>query len=295
MAEEIKDTTQVEEAKAVYDEPQLKSGSILGLTEQHEVIFFKTSELPKPQAISDFLKKLHTKNAFNKYCIDCKKNATTHALIWLGTFVCETCAKMHLDHLPNGCQSKTYVKKIADEHWDDYHLRSVQLGGNKPLFDILKEYEIQDLDFQKRYKHPALNWYKRRHAAKMDSKEFQVPQPPKNWDERVDMTKSTLKKTGNLIGQKSEVWVGVVGRGTVKAGVAIGQGAKSLKEKNQDKPWAKKITGLFSKVSSTNNRRASMSEEGVRTESMSSGGEVEEEQKKDASTEEKPVIISDEK
>jgi hypothetical protein len=201
MAEETKATPVIEEeSKVVSDEPQLKSESILATVEHHEVVFFKSSTLARPQAVSDFLKKLHTKNAFNKYCIDCKKNATTHALIWLGTFVCETCANMHLDHLPNGCQSRTYVKKVAEEHFDDYHLRSVQLGGNKALFDILKEYEIQELDFQKRYKHPALNWYKRKHAARMDCKEFTVAQPPKDWNERIDMTKASLKKAGPVIG-----------------------------------------------------------------------------------------------
>ena len=71
------------------------------------------------------MKKIQTKNAFNKYCIDCKKNATTHAIIWLGTFVCESCANMHLDMLPNGCMSKSYIKKTATEHFDDYQLRSL--------------------------------------------------------------------------------------------------------------------------------------------------------------------------
>ena len=136
-----------ENKEVVADEPQLKNGSILGVPEQHEVVFFKTSEIPRPQEVNDFMKKIQTKNAFNKYCIDCKKNATTHALIWLGTFVCESCADMHLDMLPNGCMSKTYIKKTKDEHWDDYHLRSIQLGGNKPFFDILKEYDIIELDF----------------------------------------------------------------------------------------------------------------------------------------------------
>jgi hypothetical protein len=56
----------------------------------------------------------------------------------------------------------------------------------------------------------------------MDCKEFNIAQPPKDWNERVDMTKSTLKKTGTFIGQKSETWVGAVGKGTVKAGMAIG-------------------------------------------------------------------------
>jgi len=60
-----------------------------------------------------------TENPFNKYCIDCKKKKTTHCLIWLGTFVCEGCAVNHIN-LPNGCQSKSYVKDVFNENWDDY-------------------------------------------------------------------------------------------------------------------------------------------------------------------------------
>lgn len=52
-----------------------------------------------------------------------------------------------------------------------------------------------------------MNWYKRKLAAKMDQKEFTVPQPPKDWNERIDMTKTTLKKTSTIVGQKSEVFV----------------------------------------------------------------------------------------
>eukprot|EP00356_Strombidium_inclinatum_P012653 CAMPEP_0170490146 /NCGR_PEP_ID=MMETSP0208-20121228/8409_1 /TAXON_ID=197538 /ORGANISM="Strombidium inclinatum, Strain S3" /LENGTH=85 /DNA_ID=CAMNT_0010765413 /DNA_START=224 /DNA_END=481 /DNA_ORIENTATION=+ len=84
---------------------------------------------------------------------------TTHALIWLGIFVCETCAFHHLDLVPYSAQSKVYAKRVLGEHWDDYQLRSIQIGGNRPLFDLLKEYEIQDLDLVKKYQHPALIWY----------------------------------------------------------------------------------------------------------------------------------------
>jgi len=66
----------------------------------------------------------------------------------------------------------------------------------------------------------------------MDSKEFTVPQPPKDWNERIDMTKTTLKKTGVVVVAKSEVLVDVVGKSTVKGISALGQGAKNLKEKH---------------------------------------------------------------
>ena len=154
--------------------------------------------------MNDFLKKLHTKNAFNKCCIDCKKNATTHALIWLGIFVCESCANMHIDHLPNGCQSNTYVKHVANEHWDDYQLRSVQLGGNKALFDLLKEFDIAELDFQKRYRHSALVWYQKRHMARMDGLEYSGLKPAKDLKERLSITKATVVNTTKTVESRSE-------------------------------------------------------------------------------------------
>jgi len=64
-------------------------------------------------------------NPYNKYCIDCKKNLTTHALIWLGIFVCEHCAFEHVDLLPHNSFSKVYPKKVMGEMWDDYQLKSI--------------------------------------------------------------------------------------------------------------------------------------------------------------------------
>ena len=49
MAEEVKATPVMEEEqKAVSDEPQIKSESILGTVDHHEIVFFKTSTLPRP-------------------------------------------------------------------------------------------------------------------------------------------------------------------------------------------------------------------------------------------------------
>ena len=92
---------------------------------EEEVELFKTSTIAQPKEVTEFLQKLITKNPFNKYCIDCKKNLTTHALLWLGTFVCETCAHQHLNMVNYSKQSRTYVKRILKEHWDDYQLRSI--------------------------------------------------------------------------------------------------------------------------------------------------------------------------
>ena len=81
-------------------------------------------------------------NKFNKYCIDCQNNKTTHALIWHGIFVCKECAEKHLIELPKSSMSTCYVKDVFGELWDDYQLKSVQLGGNERFFEILKEFGI---------------------------------------------------------------------------------------------------------------------------------------------------------
>jgi hypothetical protein len=108
--------------------------------------------------ISEFFK-AQLKDPFNKYCIDCKKKKTTHALVWLGIYVCEGCSRAHYDYNSNATMSSLYVKEIMKEQWDDYQLKSMQLGGNKALFEFMKEYEIHEFDNESRYRHKALGWY----------------------------------------------------------------------------------------------------------------------------------------
>lgn len=103
--------------------------------------FFTSSQIPQSEELTAFLKKSMSENPFNKYCIDCKKNRTTHFLVWLGIFTCESCSLAHLN-LPRGAQSKSYVKNVFNEQWDDYQLRSLQIGGNKALFELLKEFSL---------------------------------------------------------------------------------------------------------------------------------------------------------
>ena len=61
-----------------------------------EIEFFRTSDLPVRQEVADFLAAQTTKIAFNKYCIDCTKNRTSHFIVWTGTFVCRKCAQQHM-------------------------------------------------------------------------------------------------------------------------------------------------------------------------------------------------------
>lgn len=55
-----------------------------------------------------------------------------------------------------------------NEHWDDFQLKSVQVGGNKELYEVMKEYDLLKLPMEKKYTHKVIQWFMRRHVAKID-------------------------------------------------------------------------------------------------------------------------------
>lgn len=88
--------------------------------------------------------------------MDCKQKQTTHAVIWLGIFVCEACANIHKSLF--GAQ-QSYVKSVYGDHWDDLQLKSIQVGGNKVVFELLKEYGVENETALVKYKHACVKWY----------------------------------------------------------------------------------------------------------------------------------------
>jgi hypothetical protein len=50
--------------------------------------------MDKPKELHEYLLK-RLEDPFNKYCIDCKKNTSTHVLVNYGAFVCGRCAEVH--------------------------------------------------------------------------------------------------------------------------------------------------------------------------------------------------------
>ena len=86
------------------------------------------------------------------------------------------------------------MKDIYNEHWDDYQLRSICLGGNQALFQLMKDFKIENQPLSAKYKTACIVWYRKRHIAMMDSEAFDLPMPPKDWDERMQMTKDQLYK-----------------------------------------------------------------------------------------------------
>lgn len=86
--------------------------------------FFKTSGVKQHPKIREFLQKKMTGNAFNKFCLDCKKKKTSHFVVYMGIFVCMDCATHH-SRLRNFIQSEQYIKDVNVEQWDDWQLKSV--------------------------------------------------------------------------------------------------------------------------------------------------------------------------
>ena len=187
------------------------------LSEEENI--FKSSSLPQQPELSKYLKE-KLAIPYNKYCIDCKKNLTTHALIWLGTFVCETCALNHISLF--GGNQYSYIKNIMKEQWDDYQIRSISIGGNKPFFQLLKEYGIENEPPNVKYWHPCVVWYKKVHALKLDGYgNIEIPKPPKDWDERKNLAIEQIKDAGQIIGQNLKIFGGKVKESTSTAGVVI--------------------------------------------------------------------------
>ena len=101
---------------------------------------FKSSTLDKPTQMTEYLQNL-LEDQFNKFCIDCKVNESTHCLVMYGTFVCQACADLQKTQFGF---LQTYPKRIFEEQWDDWQLSSVdpKVGGNKLLYVLFVEYDI---------------------------------------------------------------------------------------------------------------------------------------------------------
>lgn len=187
-------------------------------------------------------------NPYNKYCIDCKKNQTSHCIVWLGVFVCEQCAALHKTTF--GGNQYSYIKDVYNEHWDDYQLRSVCLGGNQQLFQIMKEYGIDNQTLQSKYRHACVNWYRRRHITLMDGLPFSMennPKPPKDLEERFNQTKNSLIKGTAVVGSGLSNLLATGKEVGYAGGMAAAEKAGALKEKIQTKEWGNKVMSMFGK------------------------------------------------
>ena len=227
---------------------------------KEESALFTSSQFPQHPELRKFLES-KLSNPYNKYCIDCKKNTTTHCIVWLGVFVCEQCAQHHLQMF--GGNQFSYIKDVYNSHWDDYQLRSVCFGGNQPLFNLMKEYQIDNTAPFSKYRHACVTWYRKRHIALMDDLPFDIqtnPKPPKNFNERLQQTQDMISHTfssgmsnqslndaGTKIRENSIVAGQIISEKASVAGAAISEKTSALKQKLIEKQLGNKIMGMFKK------------------------------------------------
>lgn len=63
-----------------------------------------------------------------------------------------------------------------------------------PLFQILKEYGVENEPLASKYRTNCVKWYRNRHVAMMDGLPFTTEKPPKNFNEAVEQAKQTASK-----------------------------------------------------------------------------------------------------
>ena len=76
---------------------------------------------------------------------------------------------------------------------------SFEFGGNKRFFDFIKEYNIQSQTIQQKYSHKATKYYMKKHQAVLDGLEQKDLPPAKDWGERFDRMKTSIKTTTNKV------------------------------------------------------------------------------------------------
>ena len=80
---------------------------------------------------------------------------------------------------------------MIGEHWDDYQLLCIAAGsgGNRQVYELLKEYELEDKDFKGKYDSKIFKWYRKRHMCRINGIPFDDEPPAKTWKEAAQKKK----------------------------------------------------------------------------------------------------------
>jgi len=115
----------------------------------------------------------------------------------------------------------------------------------------LKEYGIENEELVVKYKHPCVNWYKKSHVAKMDGAYFEEPKPPKDWNERIQLTKSQLAKNSVQWSENLKVIGGHIKSGAQSAGTGVNSLVSKAKEKEIGNKFSQRMSMMFKKGNKT--------------------------------------------
>lgn len=109
-------------------------------------------------------------------------------------------------------------------------MRALALGGNQPVFNLLKEYDIADHPIFSKYSHASMRWYRKKLVSSMDGIPFDLSSntmPPKDMDERIEQTKIKIKNAAEVAKQKL-----IIAGGHIKTGA--GPAKEQAKENVND-------------------------------------------------------------
>ena len=155
--------------------------------------------IEQPASVNALLTDLLQRDTYNKFCIDCNRNESTHANITYGTFICGDCAKVHIQNIGT---DKHYIKTIFGDAWDQYQIKIIQIGGNKRLWDFFKQYNgLEQKLIQSKYDSAPAKYYKKKLAAEVNNLPFDAKEPAKNAEELLDRGLDKSKELASKAGQ----------------------------------------------------------------------------------------------
>jgi hypothetical protein len=138
-------------------------------------------------------------NAFNQYCIDCKKNVSDTCSLSFGIFLCSICAHQHRVQLGKDISN---VKSIMGENWNPFELQYFLdgIGGNQPFFEYMKKYHLEHAAIYHKYTAYPTRYYGQKLDCSITGRVFDMHEPLDDWRDDVMEVGKTFEKGVQKVG-----------------------------------------------------------------------------------------------
>ena len=86
----------------------------------------------------------------------------------LGVFICEDCSEYFKTQCGGPGTEDCIIKGVfGEQEWDDSELRTIQLGGNKLVFELMLHNKMEQVPLIVNYNHPVMQEYRKQHMIKV--------------------------------------------------------------------------------------------------------------------------------
>ena len=113
------------------------------------------------------------------------------------------------------------------------------------MFELLKEYSAMDLEFAKKYNHPIVRWYQRKHMADIFGEPFNEDKPAKTFRQSVESIPGKVNRA--IEGAKLDETMRSVGDRTYELGQKVERGGAELIDKFKKSQWGSSLIQKFKK------------------------------------------------